>query len=74
MVQENKMSKIEVYRKELRDDLLCFLEDFLAIVTDKSLDTLIADNCKLSAFKWVDTVTVADFIEKNFLTFASYQW
>jgi hypothetical protein len=68
------MPKIEVHRKELRDYLLRFLEEFLAIVIDKSLDTLIADDCKLSAFKWVDTVTVADFIEKKFLTFVSYQW
>jgi hypothetical protein len=68
------MPKIEVHRKELRDYLLRFLEEFLAIVIDKSLDTLIADDCKLSAFKWVDTVAVADFVDKNFLTFVSYQW
>ena len=70
----SKMPKIEVNRKELRDGLLCSPDEFLAIGTDKSLDTLIADDCKLSAFNWIDTVTVADFIEENFLLFASYQW
>jgi molybdopterin-guanine dinucleotide biosynthesis protein B len=65
--RKSKIPKIEVHRKELGDDLLCSPKELSAIVTDGSLDTLIANSCKLSAFRWSDTVAVADFIEKNFL-------
>jgi molybdopterin molybdotransferase len=65
--RKSKIPKIEVHRKELGDDLLCSPEELSAIVTDGSLDTPIADSCKLPAFRWGDTVAVADFIEKNFV-------
>jgi len=59
--RESKTPKIEVHRKELGDDLLCSPEELSAIVTDGSLDTDIAQ------LPWGDTVTIADFIEKNFV-------
>lgn len=65
--RKSKIPKIEAHRKELGDDLLCSPEELSAIVTDGSLDTLVADSCQLSAFRWGDTVAVADFIEKNFV-------
>jgi molybdopterin molybdotransferase len=60
--KKSQIPKIEVHRKELGDDLLCSLKELSAIVTDGSLDTDIVQ------FSWGDTVTVADFIEKNFMT------
>jgi len=69
--KKSRMPKIEVHRKELGSDLLCSPEELSAIVTDGSLDTPIADSCKLSVFRWGDTVAVADFIEKNFVGAAS---
>lgn len=69
--KKSKIPKIEVHRKELGDDLLCSPEELSAIVTDGSLDTLIADSCKFSVFRWGDTVAVADFIEKNFVRVVS---
>jgi molybdopterin molybdotransferase len=60
--KKSKIPKIEVHRKELGDDLLCSPEELSAIVTDGSLDTDIAQ------LPWGDTVAVADFIEKNFVT------
>ena len=65
--KKSKIPKIEVHRKELGDDLLCCPEELLAIVTDGSLDTLMADSCKLPAFRWGDTAAIADFIEKHLL-------
>jgi len=59
--------KIEVHRKELGDDLLCSPEELLAVVTDGSLDTLVADNRRPPVFRWGDTATIANFIERNFL-------
>ncbi len=59
--RKSKTPKIEVHRKELGDDLLCSPEELSAIVTDGSLDTDIAQ------LPWGDTVTIADFIEKNFV-------
>jgi len=59
--KKSKIPKIEVHRKELGDDLLCSPEELSAIVTDGSLATDIAQ------LPWGDTVTVADFIEKNFV-------
>jgi molybdopterin molybdotransferase len=59
--KKSKIPKIEVHRKELGDDLLCSLEELSAIVTDGSLDT------DIPQLPWGDTVTVADFIEKNFV-------
>jgi molybdopterin molybdotransferase len=65
--RKSKIPKIEVHRKGLGDDLLCSPEELSAIVTDESLDALIPDGYKLSAFRWGDTVAIADFIEKNFV-------
>jgi molybdopterin molybdotransferase len=65
--KKSKIAKIEVHRKELGDDLLCSPEELSAIVTDGSLDTLVADSCRLPVFKWGDTVAIADFIEKKFV-------
>jgi molybdopterin molybdotransferase len=59
--RKSKTPKIEVHRKGLGDDLLCSPEELSAIVTDGSLD---AD---IPQLPWGDTVTVADFIEKNFV-------
>jgi molybdopterin-guanine dinucleotide biosynthesis protein B len=65
--KRSKLPKIEVHRKDLGDDLLCSPEDLSAIVTDGSLYTLLSDGPKPPAFRWDDTVAVADFIEKNLL-------
>jgi molybdopterin molybdotransferase len=65
--KKSRIPKIEVHRKELGDDLLCSPDELSAIVTDGPLDTLKADTSKLPAFRWGDTLAIADFIEKNFL-------
>jgi molybdopterin molybdotransferase len=65
--KKSKTPKIEVHRKGLGDDLLCSPEELSAIVTDGSLDT------DIPQLPWGDTVTVADFIEKNFLRSVSCQ-
>lgn len=65
--KRSRLPKIEVHRKELGDDLLCSLEELSAIVTDGSLDALLANSCKLPVFRWGDTVALADFIERNFV-------
>jgi molybdopterin molybdotransferase len=59
--KKSKVPKIEVHRKGLGDDLLCSPEELSAIVTDESLET------DIPQLPWGDTVTVADFIEKNFV-------
>lgn len=59
--KKSKMPKIEVHRKERGDDLLCSPEELAAIVTDESLDT------DIPQLPWGDTLTIADFIEKNFV-------
>jgi len=59
--KKSKTPKLEVHRKGLGDDLLCSPEELSAVVTDGSLDT------DIPQLPWGDTVTVADFIEKNFL-------
>ena len=59
--RKSKTPKIEAHRKGLGDDLLCSPEELSAVVTDGSLDIDIAQ------LPWGDTVTVADFIEKNFV-------
>jgi molybdopterin molybdotransferase len=63
--KKSDLPKIEVHRKELGDDLLCSPEELLAIVTDGSLDTPLADSYKLPILSWADTAAIADFIEKN---------
>ena len=65
--KKSRIPKIEVHRKEPGDDLLCSPEELSAIVTDASLETLIADGRKPPVFRWGDTVAIADFIEKNFV-------
>jgi molybdopterin molybdotransferase len=65
--RKSKTPKIEVHRKELGNDLLCSPGELSAVVTDGSLDTLVADSGRLSTFRWGDTAAIADFIEKNFL-------
>jgi molybdopterin molybdotransferase len=60
--KKSKIPKIEVHRKALGDDLLCFPEELSAIVTDGSLDI------DIPQLAWGDVVAVADFIEKNFVT------
>ncbi len=65
--KKSRLPKIEVHRKELGDDLLCSPGELSAIVTDGSLDTLMADSCRPPTFRWGDTVAIADFIEKSFV-------
>jgi len=59
--RKSKTPKIDVHIKELGDDFLYSHEELSAIVTDGSLDT------DIPQLPWGDTVTVTDFIEKNFL-------
>jgi molybdopterin molybdotransferase len=59
--KKSKIPKIEVYRKRLGDDLLCSPEELSAVVTDGSLDV------DIPQLPWGDMVTVADFIEKNYV-------
>jgi molybdopterin-guanine dinucleotide biosynthesis protein MobB len=59
--KKSKIPKIEVHRKKLGDDLLCSPDELSAIVTDGSLDN------DIPQLPWSDPVTVADFIEKNFV-------
>jgi molybdopterin molybdotransferase len=59
--KKSKIPKIEVHKTGLGDDLLCSPEELSAIVTNESLDT------DIPQLPWGDTVTVADFIEKNFV-------
>jgi molybdopterin molybdotransferase len=53
--------KIEVHRKKLGDDLLCYFEELSAIVTDEPLDI------DVTQLPWGDTVAIANFIENNFV-------
>jgi len=59
--RKGKAPKIEVYRKELGEDLLCSPKELSAIVTNKPLDI---DVPQLSD----DAKVVADFIEKSILS------
>ncbi len=59
--RKSKTPKMEVHREELGEDLLCSPEELSAIITDGSLDI------DIPQLPWGDTVTVADFIEKNFV-------
>ncbi|MCK4387528.1 MAG: molybdopterin-guanine dinucleotide biosynthesis protein B, partial [Dehalococcoidia bacterium] len=56
--KKGKAPKIEVYRKELGEDLLCPIEVLSAIVTDEVLDI------NVPQFPLSDTQAIADFIEK----------
>jgi molybdopterin-guanine dinucleotide biosynthesis protein MobB len=57
--KRGKAPKIEVYRKELGEDLLCPAEVLSAIVTDEVLDI------NVPQFPLSDTQAIADFIEKK---------
>ncbi len=57
--KKGKAPKIEVYRKELGEDLLCPAEVLSAIVTDEVLDI------NVPQFPLSDTQAIADFIEKK---------
>jgi len=56
--KKGKAPKIEVYRKEFGEDLLCPIEVLSAIVTDEALDI------NVPQFPLSDTQAIADFIEK----------
>jgi len=56
--KKGKAPKIEVYRKELGEDLLCPAEVLSAIVTDEVLDS------NVPQFPLSDTQAIADFVEK----------
>jgi molybdopterin-guanine dinucleotide biosynthesis protein MobB len=57
--KKGKAPKIEVYRKELGEDLLCPAEVLSAIVTDEVLDI------NVPQFPLSDTQAIANFIEKK---------
>jgi molybdopterin-guanine dinucleotide biosynthesis protein MobB len=59
--RKGKVHKIEVYRKELGEDLLCPVRILSAIVTDEALDI------DVPQLPLGDTQAIADFIEKNFI-------
>ena len=53
--------KIEVYRKDIGDDLMCPVQVLSAIATDKILDI------DVNQLPLYDTVAVADFIERKLI-------
>ena len=59
--RKGKVPKIEVYRRELGEDLLCSPRELSAIITERQLDV------DLPRFSPHDVQEVADFIEKNFI-------
>lgn len=59
--RKGKVPKIELYRKELGEDLLCPIKILSAIVTDEALDI------NVPQLPLGDTQAIADFIEKNFI-------
>jgi len=59
--RKGKAPKIEVYRRELGEDLLCPVSILSAIATDEPLDT------NVPQLPLNDTQAIADFIEKNFV-------
>ena len=60
--KRGKAPKIEVYRRELGEDLACPPKILSAIVSDEPL------NIDVPQFSINDTQAVADFIEKNFIS------
>ena len=60
--RKGRAPKIEVYRKELGEDLLCSTKELSAIATDGSLDT------DVPQFRLTDTRAIADFIEQNLIS------
>jgi len=59
--KKGKAPKIEVYRRELGEDLACPPEILSAIVSDEPLDL------DVPQFSLNDTSAIADFIEENFV-------
>jgi len=59
--KKGKAPKIEVYKRELGEDLVCPPEILSAIVRDEPLDV------DIPQFSINDTQAIADFIEKNFV-------
>ena len=59
--RKGKVPKIEVYRRELGEDLLCSPRELSAIITERQLDV------DLPQFPPYDTEAIASFIEKNFI-------
>ena len=59
--KKDKAPKIEVYKRELSEDLLCPSKELSAIVTDEQLDVA------LPQFSPHDTQAIANFIERNFI-------
>lgn len=59
--KKSRAPKIEVHRKDLGDDLLCRPEELAAVITSTPLGTDIIQ------LPWGDAMTIADFIERNFL-------
>ena len=57
----SRIPKIEVHRKELGKDLLCPIEQLVAIITDEALDIGVPQ------FALGDAAAIADFIEKSFV-------
>lgn len=59
--KKGKAPKIEVYRRELGEDLVCPPEILSAIVSDEPLDL------DVPQFSLNDTSAIADFIERDFI-------
>jgi molybdopterin molybdotransferase len=59
--RKSRIPKIEVYRRELGDDLACAPEELLAVVTDGQL------NAPVTQLPRGDTAAIADFIEGNLM-------
>jgi len=60
--KKSNAPKIEVFRRDLGDELLCPVSILSAVATDDSLDINNVPQLPLS-----NTVAIADFIERNFI-------
>jgi len=60
---ENK-PKIELYRKDHKDYMLCSDDELLAVVTDDQLPMEVNQ----PIFGFTEIVKIADFLEKKFLS------
>jgi len=59
--KEGDKPKIEVLRKEISEDLVCNVQDLVAIVSDKKFEL------NIPSFGLNDYTQVADFLEKKFI-------
>jgi len=59
--KKGKAPKIEVYRKELSEELMCSVKELSAIVSDKPIDT------DVPQLPLANTEAIADFIERDFI-------